>query len=181
MTLPIEKVYFTWLCDRVNIGFGKPSGKTYVDLLGQLHTKEFVWVVPNDDNRLEDAMGLRYHFLNETGITKDDGLTNGIPPFSVLEVIVSLSERCAFAGEGYPPDWAWQLIENLELHKMSDPVSPRQQEEIDAVLENLIWRNYDPDGTGGFFPLSHPETNQTKIEIWYQMNAYIDEQLTLEH
>jgi hypothetical protein len=28
---------------------------------------------------------------------------------------------------------------------------------------------------GGFFPLTHPNDDQRKVEIWYQMNAYLDE------
>lgn len=175
MTQTIDEVYFTWLTDRVDFDFGKPNGKTYVDLMGQLHSKEFVWVVPNDDNRLEDADALRHQFVNEAGITNPGNLLLGVPPLSVLEVILGLSHRCAFAGGGTPPNWAWRLIENLELHNMYDPVTRRKAEQIDDILDTLIYRNYEPDGVGGFFPLTHPKENQTKVEIWYQMNAYLDE------
>ena len=175
MTQTIDEVYFTWLTDRVDFDFGRSNGKTYVDLMGQLHSKEFVWVVPNDDNRLEDAMELRHQFLNETGITNSGQLLMGVPPLSVLEVILGLSLRCAFNDGGTPPSWAWRLIENLDLHNMSDPLTRRKQEQIDDILENLIWRNYEPDGTGGLFPLTHPNNDQREVEIWYQMNAYIDE------
>lgn len=178
MTQTIEDVYFAWLTDRVDFDFGRSNGKTYIDLMGQLFSKEFVWVVPNDDNRLEDAMDLRHQFLNETGITNPGELLLGVPPLSVLEVILGLSLRCAFNGGGTPPNWAWRLIENLDLHNMSDPVTRRKAERIDDILENLIWRNYEPDGVGGLFPLAHPQANQTEVEIWYQMNAYLDE---LEH
>ena len=178
MTWTVDEIYFQWLTEHVNFNYGRPNGKTYIGLMGQLHTKEFVWVVANDDNRLEDAAALRHQFLNESGITNyEESFLLGDPPLSILEVIIALSERCAFAGGGDPRDWAWRLIENLELHKMADPEAPRQAEKIDDILETLIWRNYEPDGVGGFFPLNHPEENQTKVEIWYQMNAYIDERL----
>lgn len=175
MIQTVDEVYFTWLTDRIDFDFGRTNGRTYVDLMGQLHSKEFVWIVPNDDNRLEDADALRHQFINETGIIDPGELLMGVPPLSVLEVILGLSHRCAFAGGGNPPNWAWRLIENLELHNMSDPVSPRKQEEIDERLDTLIYRTYEPDGVGGFFPLTHPKDNQTKVEIWYQMNAYLDE------
>lgn len=175
MTQSVEEVYFTWLTDRVTFNHGRSSGLTYTDLMGQLHTKEFVWTVPNDDNRLEDAMALRHQFLDETGITTPGDLLIGVPPLSVLEVILGLSLRCAFNGGGYPPDWAWKLIENLDLHYMSDPVTPKKQEKIDDILETFIWRQYEPDGTGGLFPLAHPREDQRKVELWYQMNAYLDE------
>lgn len=173
MTQTIDEVYFEWLTHRVEPKNAR--GKTYLDLMGQLHTKEFVWLVPNDDNRLEDAVELRHHFVNENRITDSGDLLIGVPPISVLEVILSLSQRCAFAGGGYPPEWAWQLLENLELHKMSDPLSRMERSEVDDILETLIYRNYEPDGVGGLFPLTHPKENQTKVEIWYQMNAYIEE------
>lgn len=175
MSQTVDEIYFQWLTDRVDFDFGKSNGATYIGLMGQLHTKEFVWVVPNDDNRLEDAMELRHRFLNETGITKPGDLLLGVPPLSVLEVILGLSLRCAFNGGGYPPNWAWRLIENLDLHNMSDPISSSKAEKIDDILETLIYRNYEPDGTGGFFPLTRPIDDQRKIEIWYQMNAYLDE------
>lgn len=177
MTQTIDEVYFTWLTDRIDFNFGRSNGRTYIDLMGQLHSKEFIWVVANDDNRLEDAMGLRRQFINEIGIKNPSNLNllMGIPSLSVLEVILALSHRCAFNGGGYPPNWAWRMIENLDLHNMSDPVSPRKQEKIDDILETFIWRNYEPDGVGGLFPLAHPKENQTKVEIWYQMQAYLDE------
>lgn len=175
MTWNVEQIYFEWLTEHINFGYGKPNGKTYTDLMSQLHTKEFVWTVPNDDNRLEDAMALRFEFLNEAGITNSGDFTLGVPPLSVLEVIVALSRRCAFTDNGEARNWAWKLIENLDLHRMKDPVSRVKVDEIDGILEDLIWRNYHPDGSGGFFPLTHPNENQTKVEIWYQMNQYLEE------
>lgn len=174
MATPIEQVYFTWLCDRVNVN----NGKSYDDLLGQLHTKEFVWFIPNDDNRLGDAQDFRYLFVNENGIENPGDLLKGVPPLSVLEVILGLSERLSFLADGGAPDWAWTIIGNLDLHRYSDPITPRKAEIIDDILESLIWRTYEPDGTGGFFPLTHPNENQTKIEIWAQMHSYLNE---LEH
>lgn len=173
MNRTIEDIYFTWLTDRIE--FGRSNGSTYNDLMHILHEKEFVWVVPNDDNRLEDAMALRHQFLDETAIKTPGDLLIGVPPLSVLEVILGLSLRCAFNGGGYPPEWAWRLIENLDLHKMSDPVTLRKRDRIEDILETLIYRNYEPDGVGGFFPLTHPNDDQRKVEIWYQMNAYLDE------
>lgn len=177
MTWNVEQLYFEWLTEHVNFGYGKPNGRTFADLMSQLHTKEFVWIVPNDDNRLEDAIALRHEFLHDAGISNhSSGFALGSePPLSVLEVIVGLSRRCSFADSGEPRNWAWKLIENIDLHKMSDPVSRRKTEVIDDILEKLIWRNYEPDGEGGFFPLTHPDVNQKEVEIWYQMNAYLEE------
>jgi len=48
-------------------------------------------------------------------------------------------------------------------------------EQVDEILESLIWRTYDPDGHGGFFPLRRPKGDQTEEEIWHQMNLYVGE------
>lgn len=180
MTWNVDKIYFEWLTEHVNFNNGRPGGRTYVDLMGQLHSKEFVWIVPNDDNRLEDAVALRHEFLHDAGITNyPEEFVLNEPPLSVLEVIISLSRRCAFADDGDARNWAWKLIENLELSGLSDPVSRRKQDVIDDILDRFIWRQYETDGRGGLFPLKHPENNQREIELWYQMNAYLDELLEI--
>lgn len=173
----IEQAYFQWLCSHVNIEYGRPTNRTYDQLLEILHGKEFVWMIPNDDNRVLDGMDLRHLFYNETHYTNSKKLFMGIPPVSVLEVIIGLSRRLGFLDGGGPGDWAWRLIENLDLHKMWDPLSSRKREIIDDKLDVLIWRRYEPDGNGGFFPLAFPDRNQLKEELWHQMNSYLAEQL----
>jgi hypothetical protein len=176
MTTPVERAYFGWLCDQVNIEYGKPTDKTYFQLLEVLHSKEFVWIVANDDNRIVDGMDVRYLFYNEiySGRPKKRFIDK---PVSVLEVIIGLSNRLGFLDGGGPGDWAWRLIENRDLHKMWDPLSSRKRMIIEDRLDVLIWRRYEPDGTGGFFPLAYPDRNQLKEEIWHQMNSYLAEQL----
>lgn len=175
-TSQIEEAYFEYLCDQVNIEYGKPTDKTYIQLLDLLNSKEFVWLIPNDDNRVLDGMDIRHLFYNvhHFGNPKKRFIDK---PVSVLEVIIGLSNRLGFLDGGGPPDWAWRLIENLDLHKMWDPLSTRKREIIDDRLDVLIWRRYEPDGAGGFFPLAFPDRNQLKEEIWHQMNSYLAEQL----
>ena len=100
----LRDIYFTWLCDRIDIEYGRPTNKSYTELLGQLHSKEFVWVVPNDHNRIADGQDLRMRFFYETGFDPDHEL-NGLP-VSVLEIIVGLSERLAFISNLSASIWA---------------------------------------------------------------------------
>jgi len=173
----IEQAYFQWLCRQVNIEYGRPTNRTYDQLLEILHGKEFVWMIPNDDNRVIDGADLRNVFLNEISV-EDPGMGPLLHlPVSVLEVIIGLSNRLGFLDGGGPADWAWRLFENLDLHKMWDPLSSRKRETIDDRLDVLIWRRYEPDGNGGFFPLAFPDRNQLKEELWHQMNSYLAEQL----
>lgn len=137
-----------------------------------MHQKEFVWLVPNDDNRVNDALDLRTEFINEHHSRRRLTIES-FGPCSVLELLIGLSRRLAFHAGGESEGWAWQLLNNLGLLGMKDPISKLKIEEAHKILDDLIWRQYRPDGIGGFFPLSFPSTDQTKLEIWYQMHAYV--------
>jgi hypothetical protein len=144
-------------------------------LCNLMHQKEFVWFVANDDNRIEDALDLRLEFLYDQGLpVPSDALR--LVHVSVLEVLVALSRRMEFFCGGEAPRWAWVLLEHLNLTSYRGRITPKKREEIAEILERLIWRQYNEDGTGGFFPLAWPKENQTKIEIWYQLQNWIGEQ-----
>lgn len=155
--------YFEWLVGHVEI-----DSDQYWGLFERLHWKEFQWFIPNDDNRIGDAVELRREFWGEGVFIPEN-------PVSVLEVIVGLSRRCAWQDDGTAEEWAWQLIKNLKLHRMANPITVSRERQIDEILDALIWRTYGNNGSGGFFPLRNPDQDQTKVEIWYQMSAYIIE------
>lgn len=160
--------YFDWLTAQIDIPASKT--RTYNDLMAELYNKEFVWILSGDDNRLQDAIDVRREFL---GRNRSDPLNN--QPVSILEVIIALSRRISWIANRTPEYWAWILIKNLGLHKASDPLGGRKGANVDDTLECLIWRMYERDGRGGFFPLQYPIEDQTKKEIWDQMNAYVNE------
>ena len=190
MISPLNSLYFVWLTDQIWFQYRRHCTTTYDDLMQILWVKEFVWMVPNDDNRVADGLELRYLFLNEESLQQqfsnmhrgwhDGAIQEEIvdfrsQPCSTLEVIVALARRLQFAAQGHTGWWAWRLIENLELHKMRDPISRKKRERAEEILEALIFRTYTWDGVGGFFPLAFPKDNMTRIEIWYQMSAYLEE------
>lgn len=163
----IDYEYYEWLTSQIDI----PNEKTYNELFERMHNTEFVWTVPNDDNRVQDGLDLRSEFTNDN---PDDLNLGGV---TFLEVVVALSRRIAFTAGGnkHPHQWAWTLLKNIGLRKMSDPLGARKSDLVDDILHTVIWRTYHPDGRGGFFPLQNSEYDQTKIELWYQMNLYIAE------
>lgn len=164
----LREAYFQWLINQVQ------HGQVYLGLLRLMHQREFVWLVPNDDNRLADGTSLRVEYLNQ--IHQRQRLAKEhFGPCSILEVLISISRRLEFIAGGSPDVWALNLLDNLKLLDMLDPLSHNQARKIEKVLDKLIWRTYRPDGYGGFFPLRHPPEDQTKAEIWYQMAAYVNE------
>lgn len=164
MSDSVTEVYLGWLGSQVL----SDNGKCYDHLLRILLDKEFVWLIPNDDNRIADGLEVRQEHESETGV-RFEGYC------SVLEVIIGLSRRLEFMAGGDAPGWAWQLLCNLGLHKYANPLGPRKTIRVDEILEILVWRNYEPDGQGGFFPLAWPDADQRKVEIWYQLAAYVEE------
>ncbi|HMS83594.1 MAG TPA: hypothetical protein PKD12_08090 [Nitrospira sp.] len=163
---PHDQNYLEWLQGQVAL---PADGRTYHQLIEALHEKEYVWLIPNDDNRAEDGLELRREYFHEYGENPgEEGAT-------VLEVLVALSRRITFLADGEAEQWAWQLIQNLEIDKCWDPLTARKIRELDNKLDGLIWRTYHRDGQGGFFPLAWPEEDQSKVELWYQMNSFIEE------
>jgi len=168
MDKPLDELYFDWLADQV--GSGVPP-HTYRKMLETLFFKEFVWSVPNDDNRAADGKDLRREFLEDTGITDapEDWMWLGC---SILELLIALSRRLAFEADGEPREWFWELIGNLTLDRFIDNGRVPKQA-IDDILECVIWRTYKEDGTGGLFPLRFSQEDQRHVELWYQMSAYL--------
>lgn len=171
MSAPLDELYLTWLYSQIGSVKEKHPARTHWSLARQLFTKEFVWIIPNDDNRLEDGRDLRVEFLEEEGIEDPDPEWMRIG-CSMLEMLVGLSRRLAFEAEGEPREWFWHLMKNLGLNHCSDK-RRLTYEEVNDVLDRVIWRTYRWDGHGGLFPLNEPEKDQREVEIWYQLSAYL--------
>lgn len=171
MSPPLDELYFNWLCRQVDDLRIKNPSRTYWRLLKLMYTKEFVWGVPNDDNRIEDGKELRYEFVdNERLMDVDIGWMH--LGCSMFELLVALSRRLHFITEMEPRFWFWHLVHNLGLRRFNDRSNYTDTQVID-ILDAVIWRTYSETGEGGLFPLRNPQKDQRRVEIWYQMNAYV--------
>lgn len=172
MSNSLTENYLRWLESQIRDEHGN-ANKTYWDLMRLMFEKEFVWSVPHDDNRVADGLDLRADFCYDHNMPINSLSYMG--PASFLEVLVALSRRMAFAAGGHPHGWAWHFLSNLELHRMPDPLSNRKAKQANVIMDVCMHRTYSPDGVGGFFPLAWSDDDQTQIELWYQMAAYINE------
>lgn len=167
----LDEVYLTWLYSQVaDVGLKNPS-RTYWSLFRQLYRKEFIWLIPNDDNRAEDGRLLRVEFLDNERIAGVDSSWMELG-CSMLEMLIALARRLSFEDDATPSAWFWRLLENLGLEVYNDRQS-RFTNEINEVLDRVILRTYEPDGSGGLFPLKNPSQDQRDVEIWYQLSAYL--------
>lgn len=175
MNVPLDDQYLTWLYSQIASVKTRNASKTYWTLAKQLYSKEFVWIVPNDDNRVEDGRDLRYEFIDAAEL--EDVSQSWIElGCSMLEMLIALSRVLAFQLDREPRDCFWLLMDHLDLTQYTDrEYTDKTYEVVDNILDKVIWRTYYPNGRGGLFPLDRPHQDQRQVEIWYQLNAWLIE------
>ena len=138
-----------------------------------LYETEYIWFLAGDYARCEDGKELRLDFIRETNadIERSEWL---IEPCSWLEFLIALSKRLEYLSETDMPNWFWFMIDGLGLMDLTDD-DQYIYEDVMNVLDRVMWRTYEPDGTGGLFPLRNPKEDQRDVEVWYQLNAYLIE------
>lgn len=174
----MKEHYLRWLEHELTSESNKPD-RSYFELVHVmfdhefLWSEEFPWAVQMDDNRLADGMELRAEFAELHGISRTN--MNSLGPCSFLEVLLGLSRRLSFVAGDTAGRWAWQLMVNLRLERMWDHLSRSKTMTTISIMDTVIKRNYDANGVGGFFPLAWPTRDQREVELWYQLNAYVEE------
>lgn len=173
---PFSQDYISWLCDIVGI---YTRDERSVILLNALVEKEFYWTIPNDDNRVHDGLNLREEYADLYNIDLE---SVGTEPCCILEMLVALARRCSeqmrdLDDHDNPARWFWEMMENLGLDFCSKTIYDTDYSEdlLNSILERLVERTYSYSGRHGLFPLNHPEEDQRKVELWYQMSAYLME------
>lgn len=185
----MEKLYEDWLIEQIHAD-SKPDG--YSELCRILHRIQFMPMVMMDWNRNDDALNLVWEWAESLGDNEDETMNtvidlegehpNGF--CTMLELLVVLSRMLDYElkdseydyGTGY---WAELLIRNIGLeeyvnHNVEEDYD-RAEEAVIELVGTVILRQYGWDGEGGFFPLSHPASDQRDEELLIQMNNYIAE------
>ena len=169
----IENDYFNWLSAKVL----ERGNSNYHALLVILHKTEFVWVIPFDQNRAEEGIELREDFMRETRSTRDPVWEN--EPCSVLEFLIAFAKRASFDTDIPLNTWFWDFITNLKLDEFRrigrGAIANQDIYTIEDILYTFIWRQFDPNGEGGLFPMVNTTNDQRKIEWWYAFSEYLDE------
>lgn len=171
----IKEEYFRWLSFYA-VGTSKRY-ENYMNLLATLHAQEFYYKdeVPMDENRLVDGVELRDAFEDEIGYSTDGALDREC---SMLEMLVALAmafrelnnEKKSIAY------YFFEMLNNLQLQSCTDEHWDELIEDYTFnIIERLLERDYDYDGTGGLFPLNYAQEDQRNVEIWYQLAAYYNE------
>lgn len=166
----IRGEYFEWLVSKIG------RSRKYRNLLSELHAQEFTYTIDRDFNRADDGIQLRRRFGEYANYDRELRHLEG--PCSILEMMIALSIRCEdqiMYDESYGDRtgyWFWNMVENLNLRSMNDrhysSAFTRQ------VIKAFLNRNYDYDGRGGLFVVPNPREDLKNVEIWYQLNWYLN-------
>lgn len=165
--------YFSWLVQYID-------GEYYTHLLSYLHSVEFYALIDRDENRAADGVALREEYFNEY---PEEDFDEG--ECSVLEMLIGVAKRFDFevSDEDNPMGITlvfWEMMSNWNVEKFNDEMYDQLNGNatMKRRVDTLLKRTYKFNGKGGLFPLRNPRCNQTEIEIWAQMQAYILENYT---
>lgn len=172
----IDERYFAWLYEFVADPNCRNPSESYFLLCERLYKTPFEWSIRNDENRAHDGLELRDEFLRQ--------LDETIPmdwyqlECSLFEMLIALSRRAAFQTGWSPDTWFWHILNNLELSRYTDEgYHSAIDDSVRRLLDRVLNRSYEADGRGGFFPLRDPGRDQRGVELWYQMSAYLLENI----
>ena len=180
----LNEEYFNWMCQLVSDDKNN-RGLSYRKLLNHLHSIEFKYVMPMDGNRADDGIDLRYLFGYEEGYPShmiSKFIDNR--PCSVLEMIIALAYRCETHIMSDPDvgdrvhQWFWTMIDSLDLSEMDN--IHYDESVVDNAIYRFMNREYDSDGKGGLFTVKQSKYDMRTVEIWWQMNWYLDSILEQE-
>lgn len=170
-----EYEYREWL---VSLAFGLCEGfGDYRELFEYLYSREFIYTVPKDRNRVADGLCLRDTFSDAYGYF---GIRDDLDmPCNTLEILVSIADRCEkqFMTDAELGDrtgmWMYSMLVSLGIADLTDGYFDvgTARKAIDVFLA----RSYCRNGRGGLFTVKNRNIDMRKVEIWNQMNCYLDE------
>lgn len=162
----LNEHYFLWLLQQVE--WYEIDAYDYKDLLFKLHNITFTWLIGFDSNRAAKGISLRYEWNRSF-----DGNNE---PCSVLEMLIALARDWEheltydFKKGDRSAMWFWVMIENLGLLDGG---------EIEEKVSVWLNREFDKSGNGSPFPLKRPHRDQRKIQIWFQVNDFVMENVEI--
>lgn len=176
MTNEIRNKYFEWMYDLV-CSDRFSENRSFRKLLTYLYETDFTCYLRSDMDRVTDGIDLRYRFayLHKDYPDAERYLTG---PCSVLEMMVALAIRCEETIMSDPKygdrtaQWFWKMITNLGLGSMLDDRFDMYH--LESVIDLFLRREYEPDGRGGLFVLKNCDYDLRDVDIWTQMNWYIN-------
>lgn len=177
----IRSDYKNWLISLTNKWCSK-SGSNYYKLMEYLYLRDFTSIYPNDCNRVQDGIEMRFHFIEVCGnpeYTYHDVYRYLTHNCNMLEMMAALAQKCEDHIMGDPEigdrsgEWFWGMINNTHLNGMTDENFDISR--VEQQVDNIIDHKYEKNGNGGLFSVKDPSIDMRYAELWYQMNWYLGE------
>lgn len=173
----MEKIwddYMRFLILRANLQQFKDLEKIFK----LLHNISFSYVLYRDNNRAEDGVALRKIYLENNYLA--DHLLKMFQnrECSVLEMLIGLAirvdnEYIGDPGEEHPEYFFIEMIENLGLCRLKQ--GPHMNRVVYTIAKTWMDRKFKRNGQGSPFPVKYDDRDQRELEIWDQMNSYVNE------
>lgn len=167
--------YFEYILEYLD-GDGEGNSSSYCQLLDILFNYEFKIIVEMDYNRVKNALYLRDYLAEEADLEViDDDYC------SVLDILVHLADRMAFnvdclnEHETGLKCYFWEMIENFGFEECTDENKNWSEVGVFEVLDRWVCRKYDDKGSNTPYPIRHKMQKYQKMELWDQMQIYIEE------
>jgi len=151
----------------------------YSNVLHLLHSINFQYIRPLDENRLKDGINLRYHFSCGCKIPYNIVYANfNNNTCSMLEMMASLAKRCEddimsdYKYGDRTSEWFYMMFCNLGLDKYDNDRwnCYFSEAEITDILYRFMDIGYNSDGSNGnLFITNNPNIDLRNMQIWDQM------------
>ena len=181
-----EKTYLGWLQEK--------SGLSGI-LSGILYELDFESDIPQDKIQMDKAKEMRKIYATEVGGRHDfaddnerikhiDRLWKSVHnPCSMLEMMVYLARALNSIlnedVEDRTQEFFKILLDNCGMGTLDNEdydIHPEKTRKFWLNRVEMIQKKtYSESGKGGFFPLKWPRDDQRKVSIWYQLNAWLEE------
>ena len=168
----IDEEYFLWLYSLVDDKWADDPRESRVHLLRMMYNHPYIPTIGNDENRAIDGCDLRFEYQDSYILTDEAWLNLDC---SFLEMTIALANRMAFETDQMVKDCFWEILGNLDVAYITDDQFPDAEQDVIDAMERINQRDIQPSGLGGFFPLYTHRDDQRRIELLYQMSAYIIE------
>ena len=140
--------YTSWLIQRGCL-------ENYTELASVWDELDFVWYIPEDEDKAIQALRMRDEYCYETGAP-----TPRHAPASFLEVFVSVTDTLTAMLYQDRESFTKSILLNMGARSYSDDGRPPSEihEESLIIAERVMYRTYSRNGTGGLFQIPGVDT-----------------------
>lgn len=145
--------YSSWLIQRGCL-------ENYSELASVWDELDFVWYIPEDEDKAIQALRMRDEYCYETGMPSPRQA-----PASFLEVFVSITDTLTAMLYQDRESFTKSILLNMGARSFSDDgrlPSEIHDEGID-IAERVMYRTYSRNGTGGLFRIPGVDTLEMPI------------------